>query len=46
MIVVAIIMFAFGFCIGILSGFDWQAYFKYKKEITELVMKYKKGGKE
>lgn len=45
-VAVAFFMFVLGFLIGMLSGFDWQAYFKYKKEITELVMKYKKGGKE
>ena len=27
---------------GILMNFDWKAYFQYKKEYTEMVMKYKK----
>ncbi len=40
------VAFFIGICIGVLVGlmftFDWQAYFKYKKEIVELGMKYEK----
>lgn len=38
----SIVMFVLGLVIGTLLGFDWQAYFKYKKEIVELGMKYEK----
>ena len=37
---------ALGLVLGVLGGFDWQAYFNYKTKMTEIVMKYKKEGKE
>lgn len=39
---VAMVMFVLGLALGILLDFDWQAYFKYKKDIVELGMKYEK----
>lgn len=45
-VAIGFLMFVLGFLIGMLSGFDWQAYFKYKIDVVALGMKYEKEARE